>query len=216
MATAAAKSDDQKTGDQTPPPAETPEAKAAAEKAATDKAAADKATADKATADAEAAAAAAAAKPKAPEKYALKLPEHNRVSADDLARLEQIARAQDWTNEQAQELLEAEHAELEARHDRFATELRADPDYGGDKLETTAKYAQAAMDRFRPAGTTRGDSLRAFLSTSGYGDNAHWVSLMADIGKAMAEDTPPHSGSLASGDRDKVPMEERIYRDKKK
>ena len=170
---------------------------AADAKAATEKAAAD-------TAAAAADAAKGTTKSAAPEKYELTLPEGGRLDETDLKSLETVARSLGWTNEEAQQRLE-EHADaLVAQSERFLAETTQDPDYGGEKLETTQKLAKAALEKLRPAGTPRGDALRALLDKSGYGNHVAVISLLADIGKAMAEDAPL-AGAAASGSAKKDP-----------
>lgn len=171
--------------------------------------AADKATADAAALSAEAKrkaddAAAEAAKSKAPEKYALKLPESGTIDAADLARVEKVARANNYTNEQAQALLDEHAGEIATMSASFLTQTKADPTYGGDHFEATQKFALAALDKLRPKGTPAGDALRGMLNKTGYGNHLAVISLLADIGKQMAEDDPMHSsgGSGAGGKRD--------------
>lgn len=169
-------------------------ATAAAAAAAT--AAADKATADKATADA----AAAAEKDKnkgqelparvVPDKYELKAPENARLSPSEVAEIARLAKAQQWTNAEAQEHLEAVHQSRIEQSTHFMQQLIADTDYGGDKLAETQRLANMALDRIRPKGTPRGDQLREILVNEGWGNNVHLTSLLADIGKLMDEDKP--------------------------
>jgi hypothetical protein len=199
---------------------QTPEQKAAADKAAADKATADKAAADKAAADKAAADAAAKAgsqgaagskdgaaaqQPKAPAKYTLSIPDDRHIDETDLARIEAFARAKDLSNDEAQayvgQLAEARKTDVT----RFLDETKADPEYGGDKLEETQKLARQALEKLRPAGTPRGDALRRLLDKEGYGNSIHFISLLADIGKLMAEDRP--IGSLGGSRTDRDPAD---------
>lgn len=169
-----------------------------------DKAAADKKTADDAAAAAtkkttDDAAAAAAAKQKAPEKYELAIPKDATDWLDDgdLKAIEAVARKNDWTQEQAQSALK-EHAEnLVAQSKAFRTETEADKTYGGDNLAETQRLAALALDKVRPADSPQGKALRAMLAKTGYGNNLLVVSLLADLGKMMDED----STHLTSGGR---------------
>lgn len=157
--------------------------------------AAEKATADaatKAAADAEttrkAEEAAKAAKPKAPEKYALTLPEDGRLDASDLQTIEAIARKEDWTNEEAQAAVDEHLALIAQQSERFLTVTKADKDYGGEKLAETQKLARAVIDRIRPVGHARRDAFVGFLNRGGAGNHIEVVSFLADLGKLMAED----------------------------
>ena len=81
-------------------------------------------------------------------------------------------------------------AELESRAARYLERTMADPDYGGDRIADSRKHANAALDRLRPLGTPRGDAFRALLGRTGYNNHLEVVSLLADIGRLMAEDSP--------------------------
>lgn len=178
-------------------------AAAAAQKVTDDKTAADKKTADdaaaaKKTTD-DAAAAEAAKKTKAPDKYELAIPKDATewLDANDLKAVEAVARKNGWTQEQAQGALE-EHAEgLVAQSKAFLAETEADKTYGGDNLAETSRLAALALDKIRPADSAQGKALRGMLAKTGYGNNLLVVSLLADIGKMMDED----STRLTSGGR---------------
>jgi len=187
---------DGKTGDEGKTGAsgttETPEQKAAAEAAATAAAttaatAAQKVKDDKAAADAEA----AKKSKEPPDKYELKIPDDatDWLDANDLKAIEGIAKKNKWTQEQAQGALE-EHAEtLVAQSKAFRAEIEADPTYGGDNLAETQRLATLAIDRIRPKDTDQGKALRSMLAKTGYGNNLMVVSLLADMGKMMDEDS---------------------------
>lgn len=138
---------------------------------------------------------------KAPEKYDLTLPAGGRIDAQDLTAIETLARSQNWTNEEAQQRVNDHAAAIDAQSTQFLETTKADATYGGDKLPETLKHASAALDHFRPKGTAQGDAFRALLDKSGYGNHLAVVSLLADLGKAMAEDAPgsPHVTTAATG-----------------
>lgn len=209
--------DQGKTGEQTADQKATAD-KVAADKATADKAAADKAAADKAAADAAAQQQTAGGKDaagkqqaKAPAKYTLTVPDGGHVDDSDLSRAEAYARARDMTNEEAQAFVVQMADARKADTTRFLEETTADPDYGGDKLPETQRLARAALEKLRPVGTPRGDAIRKVLDREGYGNNIHFISLLADIGKLMAEDSPSgRVGGTASKDPASV-----LYGDKK-
>lgn len=161
-------------------------------KVADDKAAADTTTDDTTTADKgkEPGSKDGAAASKAPEKYDLTLPAGGRIDAQDLTAIETLARSQNWTNEEAQQRVNDHAAAIDAQSTQFLETTKADATYGGDKLPETLKHASAALDHFRPKGTPQGDAFRALLDKSGYGNHLAVVSLLADLGNAMAEDSP--------------------------
>lgn len=187
----------------------TPEQKAIDDKAAADKKTADDAAAAKKKTDDDAAAATLeAGKKKVPEKYELAIPKDatDWLDAADLKTIESVARAKGWTQEEAQGAL-AEHAEqLVAQSKAFRAETEADKTYGGDHLAETQRLASLALDKVRPATTEQGKALRAMLAKTGYGNNLLVVSLLADLGKMMDEDTT-HLTAGASRGTTKDPAE---------
>jgi hypothetical protein len=147
--------------------------------------------------------------PKAPAKYALELPEGGRLDAADVAAVEKLARENDWTNDKAQAELLERSTLLEAAASQFLAETTADPVYGGDHLAETQRLANLALDRVQPKGTPAGDRTRAALKKTGLGNHLVFVSLMADVGKLMAEDSPIVGRASAGGAR--KPTDEVLY-----
>lgn len=143
----------------------------------------------------------AAAEPKAPEKYELQVPDDAKayVDADDLKYLETIARASNWTNEDAQAALEEHLVTVQAQSARFLEATKADPIYGGEKLAETQRRARAVIDRIRPVGHERRDRFLAFMGRGGAGNHVEVLSFLADLGKAMGEDSPTHTRSVQAG-----------------
>lgn len=133
-----------------------------------------------------------------PDKYTLKAPEQARLTAADITEIAALAKAEKWTNEEAQAHVDAVHQARIDESTRYLTDLTADKDYGGDKLAESQRLANMALDRIRPKGTPRGDALREILVNQGLGNNVHFVSMLADIGKLMDEDKPL-SGKTAAG-----------------
>lgn len=169
------------------------------EKAVADKAAADKVVADKAAADL----AASKGKSGAPDKYELKVEKDAAtfIDADDLKVIEQLARDKGLTNDEAQGIITDRAQALAAQSEYFRTVTEADPTYGGEKTAETARLAKIALDRLRPEGTPRGDAFRRILVKTGYGNNLEIVSLLADLGKTMAEDGTQSGAGGSGGDR---------------
>jgi len=129
---------------------------------------------------------------KAPEKYALALPTGSEawLDASDIAAVEATAREAGLSNEEAQDALDRHADSMAARSAQFRAVVESDPVYGGANLQQTQQHARAFLDRVRPAGTPAGDEIRRLLAKTGYGNNLAIVSLFADTGKMMAEDTP--------------------------
>lgn len=143
--------------------------------------------------------------PKAPDKFALKMPEGGRLTNDDLSRARTLAAEMGWTEQQTQAHLEAHADAIHQQSEAFLEETQQDPTYGGKHLEQTQQLALKALDRVRPKGTPRGDGFRQLLNRSGYGNNLEVISFLADLGKMMAEDSPTGGGTGgAAKDRDAV------------
>lgn len=138
----------------------------------------------------------------APEKYTLAIPEGGYVDASDLKEFEKIARAENWTNEVAQTRLVAHAEGIKAQSARFLEQTKADSTYGGEKLEQTQTLAVQALDRLRPAGTPHGDAIRSLLNKTGYGNHLEIISLLADLGKLMAEDSGVARAAGGGGAKD--------------
>jgi hypothetical protein len=124
------------------------------------------------------------------------------LDATDIATLEGQAKTLGWSNEQAQRALEQTARQRAAESRTFRDQIEADPDYGGDHLAETQKHANLALDRLRPAGTPAGDAIRHLLTKTGYGNHPQVVTLLADLGKLMAEDEPAHGAPGRGAPRD--------------
>lgn len=193
-------------------------ATAAAEKATADAAALVAAEADKVSKDAEAkvvadAAAAkaladAAAARKAPDKYELKLAEGSLVDQEEVTLLEQLARSANMPNDEAQGYLEAQNAMMVERSIAYETVLRADKEYGGDKLAETQELANALIDRLRPEGHRFREATKRLLAR-GEGNNIVVASLLADLGRMTKEDGQLDA-STGGGGRKKT-IEQTLY-----
>jgi hypothetical protein len=170
------------------------ETKAAADKVVAEQTAAEKAAAEAAgktgskdgTADPE---------PKAPDTYTLTVPDADKqyVEPADLAYIEQVARANKWSNEDAQAMLEESLGTLRQQADRYLAETKADPTYGGDHFPDTQRLAKAVVDKVRPVGHARRESFLRFMGRGGAGNHLEVVAFLADLAKAMDEDTPTHT-----------------------
>lgn len=135
-----------------------------------------------------------AAASKAPEKYELVVPDDAKgfVSAGDLERLESIARANDWTQEEAaaelSDLIDSVKASRASTIEGWETATKADKDYGGKNLAETQRLGNLAIDRVYPKGHPEREAFLAFLKESGGGVRLEVVKFMANLGRMMGED----------------------------
>lgn len=144
---------------------------------------------------------------KAPEKYVLTVPTGGErfIMAPDLTYIEEVARANGWSNEDAQaEIVEAV-ARSQARETlqgtAFLEAAKADPEYGGAKFDETQQHAQRAIDRLRPAGHARRDGFLAVLDRGGARNHPEVLAFLADLGSQMSEDRPPRSRAERAGEK---------------
>lgn len=133
--------------------------------------------------------------PKVPDTYELSIPEGNRVTPEELAQIAEIAKAQGWSNEDAQAELAALNDGRREQAERFLAETKADQVLGGENLPRTQKYANAALDRFAATGTADGDELRSLLTRTGWINKRAVLRFLAGIGAQFAEDPGAGPGS---------------------
>jgi hypothetical protein len=127
---------------------------------------------------------------KAPEKYALKLPEGGRLSERAIGYVERIAREVDLSNEDAQKVLAYMGEQNGALSAEYLAATKADKDVGGDKLEASQTVARQAIARVRPDGHPRREAFIKMLNETSLGNQVEFVAFCADLGKLMAEDSP--------------------------
>lgn len=155
-----------------------------------------------------------AAKPasEAPEKYELSIPKGSEAFIDkaDLAEISSVAKANGWTNDEAQAFLESQADTITTKLTSLRTVTEKDPTYGGDKLEENQQSVRRIFDRVRPEGHPRREALQRVLTKTGIGNEIEMFSFLADIGKLMREDAPPGQGGN-SGAGGKKSAEEIFY-----
>jgi hypothetical protein len=130
----------------------------------------------------------------APEKYEdFKVPENVELDADDLAVFSEAAKGMGLSQENAQKLVDfgvkiiqgAEELQNENRNstlDTWEKEIKADEEYGGDKLGETLDRGRRVV---REHGTPE---LHTLIEASGLGSNPHLLRFLAKIDKALGED----------------------------
>lgn len=139
---------------------------------------------------------------KVPEKYELKRPSDELWTDADVENVATHAKALGLTQEQAEKELGLRVQYQRAEHQRVLALLKADPELGGAKFETTVDVAnrgmRAALAMLPEADQ---DAMLADLTISGR-QNAPWfVRLMTHFAESSAEDKPDHSGKGGAGDR---------------
>ena len=135
--------------------------------------------------------------PAAPASYTLTVPDEVQplFSAEARTSFEEMARRAKLPNEDAQAALDEHLAILQQQAATFAEVTRADPDYGGPKLDETRRLAQRAIDAVRPVGHPRRASFLRFINAGGANNHIEAVSYFADLGRMLGEDSPGHTAS---------------------
>lgn len=129
----------------------------------------------------------------APVVYDLQVPEgaQGLIDDHDLGFFKAAAEKQQWTPDEAKAAVGEFVALAQAQSARFLAETQADPTYGGANFAQTQRRAQAVINRFRPVGHPLHDAFQAFLAKGGAGNHLQAISILADIGASMGEDTLP-------------------------
>lgn len=128
-----------------------------------------------------------------PEKYELAAPEGFQLEPDTTTAFEGVARELNLTNEQANklvplgaQLVQKVQAQQQEAHQQqvtqWASEAKADKEFGGDKFDTSLKVALKARDQFAT------QELRTVLDQTGLGNHPEVVRLFFRIGTAIGDD----------------------------
>jgi hypothetical protein len=141
-----------------------------------------------------------AGEPKVPDTYTLKVPEGSALKAETLAA---EAKTLKLTQPEAEALVKVRTADLEREQAEIDTNLaavKADKELGGAKFEQTKKVVQSGftglMDLARLTKDERAYVERFFAGPAG--NHPAFVRMLARIGRALQEDTPP--GGKGQGD----------------
>lgn len=147
--------------------------------------------------------------PTVPESYDFKLPEGMTLDQAAADQFTTIAKDLKLPADAAQKLVDLYATQLQAQAQVHAetvkgwvTEMTADKEYGGDKLQETTAAARKTMDAF---GTP---ALKDYLNATGLGNHPELVKVFARVGKALSEDTFVKGGSTAGADK---PLANRMF-----
>lgn len=141
----------------------------------------------------------------APEKYeGFKVPDTVELDAKMLTEFETTARTLGLSQENAQKLvdfgaalveggLEAQDVNRTETLETWEKEIKADEEYGGDKLGET-------LDRGRRVVRDHGsDGLKEVLESSGLGSNPHVLRFLVKLDKALGEDRTVDGKPVSDG-----------------
>ena len=153
----------------------------------------------------------AAETPAQPSYGEFKLPEGVTVDADSLRPATELFAETGLSQDQAQKFIDlamaretaAAHKSVQAFVDlqnQWVSEIKADPDIGGDRLKSSLASANRAIDRLNVPG------LREALNFTGAGNHPAIVKAFVRLGQMIAEDRF-RPGHLARPDVPRSPAE---------
>lgn len=126
----------------------------------------------------------------APEQYEFKAEEGKEFDPAVVEQFAEVARELNLTQDAAQKVLDKmapviasrQAEQIQAVREQWATDARADKEFGGDKLDENLAVAKKAMDEFASP------EMRTLLKESGLGNNPEVIRLFVRVGKAISED----------------------------
>lgn len=149
-----------------------------------------------------------------PEKYELKLADGSFLKPADIERISATAKEKGLSNEEAQALLDGEHAQSQAFFDARKAEYQkqvegwkeavaSDPEFGGDNFAKSAEQAKRSIEKY---GTPE---LQNLMDSSGFGNHPEVFKFFAKLGKESADDTFVKPGALVS--KNEMSREDKLY-----
>jgi hypothetical protein len=129
-----------------------------------------------------------------PDKFVLKAPEESGLDATQVEEIAAYAKAQGFSQTQAQALVDREArlrqtwqdgqaALLEQKQAEWLASAKADKEFGGEGFAKNSELAKRVVHRFGS------EALKQALEESGLGNHPELVRLLVRIGSAMGEDT---------------------------
>ena len=146
----------------------------------------------------------------APEKYeSFTLPEGLEADADKAAKFEELARKNNLSQEAAQDFVDQAAQLVQDTADKFAAgqrqmwldkladwhkEIKADPDFTGDKLQPSLGMVVSAIDEFAASP----EDAQALKDTVGISNHPAFLRMMRNIKASVSSDTAEGGGSGGS------------------
>lgn len=139
----------------------------------------------------------------------LAVPEGFNASQDDLKRFQEFALGMGLNKEQAQQLVDMQHANVLAAQQQhaeqvqhWAEQVRMDKEMGGTALQATVMEAKSALGAFDGDGKVFG-----MLEQTGYANHPEVIRFLSRIGKALGEDKVV----TGKGTDQEKPLWDRLY-----
>lgn len=130
-----------------------------------------------------------------PEAYELKFAKDSLIEGEaHHASVVEFAKQNNFTNEQAQALLDRDQKLVSSYRDKvqeefnqtvesWKAEAKKDKEIGGDSLDQSVIYAKRALERFGS------DKFSEALESTGFGNHPEIIRIFSKIGRSMADDT---------------------------
>lgn len=111
------------------------------------------------------------------------MPEELRADAIDFGAFNNVAKELDLSQEAAQKLVNFQAQAILRERTAWAEASKADPEFGGDKLQENMAVAKKAIETFGTPGLTE------MLNKTGLGNHPEVVRAFYRAGKAISDDT---------------------------
>ena len=136
----------------------------------------------------------------APEKYEFKPIEGVNLDPSVVGKFSEVAKELNLPQEAAQKVLDQvapaiaaqQQAAIEAASNQWVAEVKADKEFGGEKLEANLAVAKKARDAFSTP------ELRTLLQETRLGNNPEVIRFFYKVGLAMSEDKFVPGGKQAA------------------
>lgn len=154
-----------------------------------------------------------------PEKYELKMPDGSPLDKEAITRVENFAKANKLSNEEAQQVLEVENtavktfadkqqADMEQTKKTWLDQSTNDKEFGGENLGKNVELSRRVVDKFGS------QEFRNALNETGLGNHPELIRMLSRIGKAIGEDELV-IGRTGAKPEDKPDVAKKLYPNQK-
>lgn len=147
-----------------------------------------------------------------PQAYDIKLPEGSALNPAHVDTVKTFAKENNLSNEQAQKVLERDHAavtdmhqQLEQKKSEWIKTASNDPEIGGEEFTRNAELSKRVIARFGSEG------LKKQLNETGLGNHPELVRTFVRIGKLMSEDQFIFPGGAQQTEKESKSIEDKFY-----
>lgn len=154
-----------------------------------------------------------------PEKYELIMPEGSPLDQEAMTRVENYAKANKFSNEEAQKLLEVENTAVKAYAQKANAQMEADKaswlegskndkEIGGQNLNQNVELSRRVVEKFGSP------MLKQIFNETGTGNHPELIRMLSRIGKAIGDDQLV-IGRTAAKPEEKITPDKKLYPNQK-